>query len=78
MNWVIILLLFDVQTGQLQSHTERLLDSEKQCTDMGESYTTDVEIPAGTKFSYICLNKDLFTPPTPVEEPKEKKKFKIF
>lgn len=78
MNWVIVLLLFDVQTGQLQSHTEQVLETEKQCTEMGERYTTNVDLPPNVKFSYVCLNKDLFTPPEPPEEEPKKKKFKIF
>lgn len=71
MNWVMILLMFDVHTGELRTHTEQLFQEQKQCEAAGQSHTVDVAPPEGLKASYICLPADMWLPPQP--EPRRKR-----
>lgn len=65
MNWLMVLLLFNVQTGELSTHTEQLFKSQKDCEETGVHRTADVTYPSGLKANYICLPDQLFFPPEP-------------
>lgn len=65
MNWLMVLLLVNVQTGELNTHTEQLFKSQSDCEEAGFHHTADVQYPAGLKADYICLPDQLFFPPEP-------------
>lgn len=77
MNWLMVLLLFNVQTGELSTHTEQLFNSQKECDAAGTSHVSGTQYPDGLKATYICLSSDQFTPPAPKDD-KKPKRFGIF
>jgi hypothetical protein len=70
MHWVMILLLFNVQTGELSTHTEQLFTSQKECEASGTHHTADVAYPDGLRASYVCLSDETWFP----DQPKKSKK----
>jgi hypothetical protein len=79
MEWMLVLLMFNVQTGELQTHTEQFVATQQQCYDQGALHTQNVELPDGMKGSFICLPKTMFTPPPqPPKEEEKKRGFRLF
>ena len=78
MDWLMVILVFDAQVGELRTHTEQLYQTQKQCEDAGQHHTVNVALPDELKASYVCLKKDLFTLPEPEAEPEKTRGFRIF
>ena len=71
MNWLMVLMLFNLQTGELNTHTEQLYKSQKDCEAAGTHMTADVVYPDGLKPSYICLQSSMFVPAEPEHKGKK-------
>lgn len=77
MNWLMILVLVNIHTGDVTTYTEQPYASANECDVAGTSHISNTQYPDGLKANYICLSGDLFKP-APNDPKKDKKVLGIF
>lgn len=73
MNWLMVLVLVNIHTGDVTAYIGQPYASAKECDAAGTSHIANTQYPDGLKANYICLSGDQFKS-QPAPEPKKDKK----